>query len=236
MMRSGDSEGYDRSLTMFNPEGRLFQVEYAREAVKRGTLALGLKSNKAACIITYKKLMKLMEPESLQKIYMLDDHVGCCIAGLHADSRILVDYTRVQCQIHRLSYGEPVRMNTIVRKIADIMQQYTQYGGVRPFGSSLMLIGIDPDKQLRLAVTDPSGIYKFWKGMAVGRNSEDAKNRLEQDLKDDMDLNAIITLGVKILKELVEDPITADILQVAVISIDDPKFKILSEEECKKFL
>lgn len=236
MMRSGDSEGYDRSLTMFNPEGRLFQVEYAREAVKRGSLALGLKSNKAACIITYKKLMKLMEPESFQKIYMLDDHIGCCIAGLHADSRILVDYTRVQCQIHRLSYGEPIRMNTIVRKIADIMQQYTQYGGVRPFGSSLMLIGVDPDKNVMLSVTDPSGIYKFWKGMAVGRNSEEAKNRLEQDLKDEMSLDEIIALGVKILKELVEDPITADIIQVATVSVDDPNFKILNEEENTKYV
>ena len=96
---------------------------------------------------------------------------------------------------------------------------------MRTFGSSLMLIGVDPDKNVMLSVTDPSGIYKFWKGMAVGRNSEEAKNRLEQDLKDEMSLDEIIALGVKILKELVEDPITADIIQIAIVVLMTPILK-----------
>ncbi len=230
------NQGYDHSLTMFNPDGRLFQVEYALEAVRRGTLAIGLKSDAGACLITLKKYSKLMEPNSIKKIYPLDGHIGCSIAGLHADSRILVDYTRVQCQVHRLTYGEPVRVQTIVRQIAKIMQNYTQHGGIRPFGCSLMFIGVDPDNKAYLMTTSPSGIYKAWKGATVGRNSGEAKDRLAAELTDELSLDELIRLGVKTLQESVEDDIDAKSLQIAHISVEDGLFKVMSEEECQNYL
>ena len=222
---------------MFSPEGRLYQVEYALEAVKRGSLCIGLKSKAGAAIITRKKYTKLMDPDSVQKIFRMDEHIGVAIAGLHADSRILVDYARVQCQVHRLTYNEPVRILTITRKLADIKQTYTQHGGVRPFGSSLLIIGVDPDGIARVMTTSPSGTYYAWKGRTMGRNSEEAQEKINKELNDDMSLEEIIKLGVKILKESSEDEeMDETTLQISSIDVKDKVFKILDEKAIKKYI
>jgi proteasome alpha subunit len=238
MMRRGgeDSGGYDRSLTMFSPEGRLYQVEYALEAVRRGTLCIGLKSKEGVTLITRKKYQKLMDPATIQKIFRMDEHIGCSISGLHADSRILVDYARVQCQVHRLTYNEPVRVKTITRKLADIKQQYTQHGGVRPFGTALLIIGVDPDGIPRIMTTNPSGTYWAWKGATMGRNSDTAREKLNEELKDDMSIEELIKLGIKILKDATEEEIEDDTLQIAVISSEERKFEQLTQDEIKKYL
>ncbi len=235
-MQRGENSGYDRSLTMFSPEGRLYQVEYALEAVRRGTLCIGLKSNAGAALITRKKFTKLMDPTTIQKIFRMDEHIGCSISGLHADSRILVDYARVQCQVHRLTYDEPVRIKTITRKLADIKQQYTQHGGVRPFGSALLIIGVDPDGVSRIMTTSPSGTYWAWKGVTMGRNSEVAREKLNEELRDDMTMEELIKLGIKILKEASEEEIEDETIQVAKVSADDRKFVKLLPEEVKSYI
>lgn len=236
MMQRGENGGYDRSLTMFSPEGRLYQVEYALEAVRRGTLCIGLKSKAGAALITRKKYTKLMDPSTIQKIFAMDEHIGCSISGLHADSRILVDYARVQCQIHRLTYDEPVRINTITRKLADIKQQYTQHGGVRPFGSALLIIGVDPDGTPRVMTTSPSGTYWVWKGTTIGRNSDVAREKLNETLKDEMSVDEIIKLGISILKEATDEDIEDHTIQVAKVSAEDQKFVKLTPEDIKKYL
>ncbi len=237
MDRRGDDAGYDRSLTMFSPEGRLYQVEYALEAVRRGTLCIGLKSSVAgAAIITRKRFGKLMDQSTIQKIFKMDEHIGCAIAGLHADSRILVDYARVQCQVHRLTYNEPVRVTTITRKLADIKQQYTQHGGVRPFGSALLIIGVDPDGTPRVMTTSPSGTFSGWKGTTMGQNSEDARTKLNESLNDDMTMDEIVKLGIKILKDSTDEDFEDAALQIAIVTAEEKLFKVLSEEEIKKYL
>ena len=236
MDRRGDDAGYDRSLTMFSPEGRLYQVEYALEAVRRGTLCIGLKSKAGAAIITRKRFTKLMDTSTIQKIFRMDEHIGCAIAGLHADSRILVDYARVQCQVHRLTYNEPVRVPTITRKLADIKQQYTQHGGVRPFGSALLIIGVDPDGTPRVMTTSPSGTFSGWKGTTMGQNSEEARTKLNEELKDDMNIDEIIKLGIKILKDSTDEDFEDEALQIAIVTSEEKLFKVLSEEEVKKYL
>jgi len=236
MMRRGDDAGYDRSLTMFSPEGRLYQVEYALEAVRRGTLVIALKSNAGATIVTRKKFTKLMDSSTIQKIFIMDEHIGCAIAGLHADSRILVDYARVQCQVHRLTYNEPVRLQTITRKLADIKQQYSQHGGVRPFGSSLLIVGIDPDGSPRITTTSPSGTYWSWRATAMGQNSESAKDELNKSLDDNMSIDQLVKLGIKILKESTDEEFENDSLSIAVANKEDRKFNVLEYEDIKKFL
>ena len=236
MMRGrGDDSGYDRSLTMFSPEGRLYQVEYALEAVKRGTLCIGLKSDEGAAIITRKKFSKLMDISEIKKIFQMDEHIGCAIAGLHADSRILVDYARVQCQVHRLTYGESVRINTITRKIAGIKQTYTQHGGVRPFGSSLLICGIDPDGVPRIMTTSPSGTYWAWEGITMGKNADLAREKLNEELKQSMSLKEIVQLGISILKDVTEEEFEDQYLQIAVADVKTQKFSLLDSEEMKAY-
>ena len=235
-MRRGDEAGYDRSLTMFSPEGRLYQVEYALEAVRKGTLCIGLKSKAGVAIITRKKFTKLMDSSTIQKIYRVDDHIGCAIAGLHADSRILVDYARVQCQVHVLTYNEPVRIRTITRRLADIKQAYTQHGGVRPFGSSLLMVGIDPDGTPRIMSTSPSGNYWAWEGTTMGHYSEEARELLTKDLTQEMTLEEIVKLGIKILKETAEDDFEDDTIQIGLADVKDRQFKMLTTDEIKKYL
>ncbi len=236
MLRKGDDAGYDRSLTMFSPEGRLYQVEYALEAVRRGTLCIGLKSIAGAAIITRKKFTPLMDPSTIQKTFQMDEHMGCSISGLHADSRILVDYARVQCQIHRLTYNEPVRVSTITRKLADIKQQYTQHGGIRPFGSALIIIGVDPDGKPQVMTTSPSGTFWNWKGTTMGRNSDVAHDKLKDTLKGDMSMAELIKLGIKILKEATDEEFEDKTIQVAKVEVKDALFKLLTEAEIKEYL
>lgn len=236
MIRKGDDGGYDRSITMFSPEGRLYQVEYALEAVRRGTLCIGLKSNAGAAIITRKRFSKLMDSSTIQKIFKIDSHIGCSISGLHADSRILVDYARVQCQVHRLTYNEPVRIKTITRKLADIKQQYSQHGGVRPFGSALLIIGVDPDGIPRVMTTSPSGTYWAWRGTAMGRNAEEAREKLNKELSDEMSLEELIKTGIKILRESTEEDIEDETIQIGCIDAKTKEFQILSTEERVKYL
>jgi proteasome alpha subunit len=235
MMRKGDESGYDRSLTMFSPEGRLFQVEYALEAVRRGTLCIGLKSKAGAAIITRKKYSKLMDPTTIQKIFKMDEHIGCAIAGLHADSRILVDYARVQCQVHRLTYSESVRVRTITRRLADIKQAYTQHGGVRPFGSSLLIIGVDPDGETRVMTTSPSGTFYNWFGTTMGQGAEEAREKLAKELKQEMSLDEIVKIGVKLLKESAEEDVEQSSIQIAIVDVKDRQFRLLGDDEVKKY-
>ena len=129
-MFGGGQIKYDRALTVFSPEGRLYQVEYALEAVRRGTLAVAVKSKDAACLAAQIKIpSKLMDADSIDKIFQVDEHIGVAISGLNADSRVLINYARVQAQSFKLTYDEPVRLNMLVKSIADLCQLYSQYGG-----------------------------------------------------------------------------------------------------------
>ncbi len=130
-MFGGGSRQYDRALTVFSPEGRLYQVEYALEAVRRGTIAVAVKSKEGVCLAAEIKIPSiLMDPDSIDKIFQVDEHIGVAISGLHADSRTLINYARVQAQSFRLTYDEPVRLNMLAKSIADLTQMYSQYGGI----------------------------------------------------------------------------------------------------------
>ena len=159
--------GYDRAITVFSPDGRLYQVEYAIETVRRGTLAVGIKSKDGVVIAVEEKARKLQVSDVTQKIFQIDDHIGVAAAGYIPDARTQVDHARFFAQSNRLIYDEPVDVEGVAKNLADMAQQFTQYAGVRPYGVALILAGVDKNGA-SLYQTDPSGTYIGYDAVALG--------------------------------------------------------------------
>ncbi len=196
---------YDRAITVFSPDGRLFQVEYAREAVKRGTTTVGLKFKDGAVLIVDKRIAsRLMEPKSIEKIFQIDEHIGCATSGLVADARVLVDHARVTSQVSKITYDERISVEMLVKKICDYKQNYTQYGGVRPFGTALLVAGVD-DQGVHLFETDPSGALVSYKAGSIGAGRNVVMEVFEEQYQDGMEMEDAIVLGLKALKKATEE-------------------------------
>ncbi len=226
---------YDRGITVFSPDGRLFQVEYAREAVKKGSTTIGLKYKGGVALIVDKRSMsKLLEPKSTEKIHDIDDYIGCATSGLVADARVLVDEARKQAQIHRVNYGENISVEMLVKKVCDYKQQFTQYGGARPFGTALLVAGTD-DLGVHLFETDPSGALVAYKATGIGSGRPAVMELFEKEYKEDMSYNAAIKLGLKALEAAIEEKPSADTIEIGVADIGK-KFRRLSEAEIDSFL
>ena len=235
-MFGGGGRTYDRALTVFSPEGRLFQVEYALEAVRRGTLAVAAKSKDSVCLAAQIKIpSKLIDADSIDKLFQVDEHIGVAISGLHADSRTLINLARVQAQSFRLTYDEPVRLNMLVKTLADIKQQYTQFGGIRPFGCALFFIAIDPSGP-QIYTTSPSGIYRSFKAYALGSGEATARDYLKENYKEDMTFDETVTFTLKTLKESINETPTKENTRLAYIKSEDKKFHMCSKDEVEKFL
>jgi len=224
---------YDRAITVFSPDGRLFQVEYAREAVKRGTTTVGVKFKDGVVLIVDKRLSsKLIEPESIEKIFKIDTHIGCATSGLVADARALVDRARIECQVNSFNYGEDLAVESLVKKICDFKQSYTQYGGVRPFGTAMLMAGIDASGP-HLYETDPSGAMMAYKAGGIGAGRNEVMEIFEKDFKDNMTQNQAIGLGLKALSAANENNLKSEVIEIAVIN-PEKEFHTLSSDEVAK--
>lgn len=226
---------YDRAITVFSPDGRLFQVEYAREAVKRGTTTVGLKSKDGVALIIDKRVTsRLIEPTSIEKIFKIDQNIGCATSGLVADARALVDYARITAQINRVTYNERVSVEQLVKRICDYKQNYTQFGGVRPFGTALLVAGVD-EFGTHLFETDPSGALMAYKAGSIGAGRNVVIEIFEDKYKDTMPMNDSIVLGLEALQKATEGEPTALSVEIGVVKTGEP-FRKLDSKEVEKFV
>jgi len=192
--------GYDRAIVTFSPDGRLFQVEYAREAVKRGTTSIGVVFDGGVVLVASRPLVELAVADSGgDKVHQIDDHLGVAISGFLADGRILVDRGRVKAQVYKLTYDEPLNVLGAVKEISDIMQMFTQFGGVRPYGVAFLLAGVD-EKGAQLFEIDPSSTFYGWKAHAIGRGAPEALKILRKNWKEGLTEEDAIKLALLALK------------------------------------
>ncbi len=226
--------GYDRAITIFSPDGRLFQVEYAYEAVKKGRTTLGIKTNEGVVLAVEKRKTSKLVDEA-QKIKVIDDHLGLAFAGLSGDARVLVDQARYYAQKHRLIYGEPILVELLAKRICDIKQAYTQHGGVRPFGVAFLFAGIDK-KGPQLIQTDPGGTYFTCKASAIGMGSQKALEILEKEYEEEMKLEDAIILAIKTLDSVIDGGATEETIEMALVSVEDKKFTIISKDKLREYL
>ncbi|RNJ76417.1 MAG: archaeal proteasome endopeptidase complex subunit alpha [Nitrosopumilus sp. H13] len=227
-------QGYDRAITVFSPDGRLYQVEYAIETVRRGTVAIGIKCNDGIVIAVEEKPRKLQISENAQKIFQIDDHVGVAAAGYIPDARSQVDNARFFSQSNKMIYDEPVEVETIAKHLADQSQQYTQYAGVRPFGVALILGGVVGGRP-QLYLTDPSGTYIAYDAIAIGAGSEQVTDFLEKTYKGDISTADASVLAVAGIYLSSEDKEGTGHIRMARIKKDTGLYELVSGEEIVKY-
>ena len=227
--------GYDRAITVFSPDGRLFQVEYAREAVKRGATVIGVKTKDGVILVADRRVTsRLLEPDTIEKIYIIDDHIGAATSGLVADARILIDRARLEAQINRLTYDEPISVKDLAKRICDFKQQFTQFGGVRPFGVSLLIAGID--EKPRLYETDPSGALLEYKATAIGAGRNVVMEFFEKEYDDNMSLDDAMIKAMIAMGKAIESELTYDGIEVGIVKVEDKVFRILSVDDIKDYV
>ncbi len=236
MQGQSQQQAYDRGITIFSPDGRLYQVEYAREAVKRGTASVGVRTAGGVVLAVDKRIRSpLMERTSVEKIHKADDHIGIASAGHVADARQLIDFARRQAQINQLRYGEPIGVETLTKSVTDHIQQYTQVGGARPFGVALIIGGVE-DGQPRLYETDPSGTPYEWKALAVGADRGEIEDYLEEHYDEEMDLDGGVGLALSALASANEGSLTPEGIGAATIDAETATFREVSDEELESHL
>jgi len=228
--------GYDRSATMFSPDGHILQVEYAEKTVRLGTASIGFSCSDGVVIIADKGVKdKLIVNESADKIYEIDGHIMASAAGILSDARLLVNHIRVNAQQHRVTYDTPVDVESIIREAADIKQQYTQHPGIRPFGVSLMIAGIS-DGVPRLYTSEITGNYLEYTANVIGKNDDRIKEILIEKYREDVSVDGAIKLGVNIFKDVLGDKFDARRLNVGFIKSKNAKLEKLSKEEIEKLI
>ena len=235
-MNRNDKQAYDRGTSLFSPDGRIYQVEYAREAVKRGAPVLGVRTADGVVLAALRSTpSELMEAESIEKLHKLDDALGAATAGHVADARKLVDFARTTAQREHLRYGEPIGVETLTKTITDNIQESTQSGGTRPYGASLLIGGVENGTP-RLYETDPSGTPYEWKAVSIGADRGDHQEHLEENFRDDLTLDEGIELALEAIASTSDEGTAPDGVDVATVSAESERFVELSNDEIEDYL
>ncbi|KAI8106100.1 hypothetical protein M9435_000647 [Picochlorum sp. BPE23] len=227
---------YDRGVNTFSPEGRLFQVEYAIEAIKLGSTAIAVRTNHGVVLAVEKRITSnLLEPSSIEKVAEVDTHVGVAMSGLTADARTLIDHARVESQQHRFTYNEPMPVESMTQSLCDLALKFGEDegdddgGGMsRPFGVALLVAGWDDEHGPVLFHTDPSGTFVQYKAKAIGSGSEGAQTSLEESYREDMSLEEAEVLALSTLKQVMEEKVTSTNVDIARVA---PTWHMYSQEE-----
>lgn len=226
--------GYDRAITVFSPDGRLYQVEYAIETVRRGTLAIGIKSKDGVILAVEEKARKLQISNVTQKIFQVDDHIGVAAAGYIPDARAQVDHARFFAQSNRLIYDEPVDVEGVAKNLADMAQQFTQYAGVRPYGVALILAGVDKNGT-ELFLTDPSGTYIGYDAVAIGAGSDQVTDFLEKSYKPEISMEDAAVLAIESIYMVSEEKSGTRHLKMAIIDDQTKAMRKVEDEEIERY-
>ena len=226
------SRGYDMTPTMYSPDGRIYQVEYAIETVKRGTLAIGITSKDGIVIAVEEKSRDLQVAELTQKIFQVDDHIGVAAAGYIPDARVQVDNARFFAQSNKLTYDEPVEIETVAKHLADQSHQFTQYSGVRPFGVALIIGGVDRMGP-SIFVTDPSGTFVPYAAVAIGGNSDEVSDFFEKNYKKDIQIEEAISLAIAAIN-LKSDEKDVKHIKMSTIRSNTKLLERVSDEKLEK--
>lgn len=231
------SSQYDRVATMFSPDGRLYQVEYASKIVSQGTIGVALKYKDGVLFGAEKKVpSKLLLPDSIEKLFVVDKHVAVVSAGLVGDARRLVGIARGKAQENQMYYEESIQIETLVKDISNIMQLFTQYGGMRPFGISFIVGGVDNSGK-RLFETEPSGALAEYQAIAIGKGKAKAMEILEKDYKEDLSVEDGIKLLLKAIEGSLGEKEKMDLKRVEFAFIDSSRvFKRIPNDKLKSYL
>ncbi len=227
------SRGYDMTPTMYSPDGRIYQVEYAIETVKRGTLAIGIKNNDGIILAVEEKPRTLQVSNITQKIFQVDRHIGIAAAGYIPDARVQVDNARFFSQGNKINYDEPTEVETIAKYLADQSHKYTQYSGVRPYGVALIIAGVD-QKGSSVYMTDPSGIYVPYAAVAIGANSDEVTKFFENNYNTDVSFTEAAALSVLAINLKNKEKKNINNIKMACIKNDKNMFETLDKSELEK--
>ncbi|MBW2975605.1 archaeal proteasome endopeptidase complex subunit alpha [Candidatus Woesearchaeota archaeon] len=226
--------GYDRAITMFSPDGRLLQVEYAKKTVRQGSTAIGMVCSDGVLLVTDKRIVDtLVVPESVEKIWQIDDHIGATASGILSDARVLIERAQLKAQQHRVTYDTPVDVITIVKDIANLKQICTQSGGLRPFGVSILVAGIDGNKPT-LYETDPTGIFFEYRCSVIGEGEVEIEDILQKEYKKELSIEDGLKLCLGALKRVLGDNFSIERIDSAYIKKDERKFKKFSKETIER--
>lgn len=228
------SRGYDMTPTMYSPDGRIYQVEYAMETVKRGTLALGIKTKEGVIMAVEEKPRTLQTSNITQKIFQIDFHIGVAAAGYIPDARVQVDNARFFSQGNRMTYDEAVQVETVAKHLADQSHQFTQYSGVRPNGVALIIAGVDI-KGESIYLTDPSGTFIQYAAIAIGSGSDEVNSFLEKNYNFDMGLEDAASLAIAAINLKSEEKNGVNHIKMAKVTTKDKVFEKISESDIKNY-
>jgi proteasome alpha subunit len=232
-----DKMGYDRSITMFSPDGRLLQVEYAKKTVRQGSTALAMVCKDGVVFVSDKRIVsKLIIPEAIEKMFRIDDHIATAASGLIADARVLVDRSQLRAQQHAVTYDSKIDVLSVVKEICDLKQICTQSAGLRPFGVSLLVGGVEEDGSIRLFLTEPYGLYFPYLAAAIGEGEPEITSGLEKKYKATMSVAEGIKLGVSLLKNYLKGEFNYDRVDAAYIDVSSKRFNKLTDDEISKLV
>lgn len=227
--------GYDRAITMFSPDGRLLQVEYAKKTVKQGSTAIGMVCKDGVVLVTDKRIIDpLVVADAVEKIWQVDDHIGATAAGILSDARVLIEHAQLRAQQHKVTYDTPTDVLSVVKSICSLKQICTQSGGLRPFGVSLLIAGVNTEPVL--FETDPTGIYFQYHAAVIGESETEIEEILKKEYSPELTVEEGIKLAVKAMRKVLDNNFSVERIDGASIKTSDKKYTKVPKETLARIL
>lgn len=236
-MKLPQKMGYDRSITMFSPDGRLLQVEYAKKTVRQGSTAIGLVCKDGVLLVADKRVMgKLVVAEAIEKMFQIDDHMAATASGIISDARVLVERAQLKAQQHRVTYDTRIDILDIVKEVCSLKQICTQSAGLRPFGVSLLIAGVDNDDEPKLFLTDPTGIFFRYRAAVIGEGEIEIEKVLQRKYRPTMTIEEGMIMCIEALKEILNQDFSVERLDIAYITTEEKRYKRVTKDNLKNVL